>query len=164
MHRRKAEGCWLLQVAELRETQPDCRLYIAITKCDQLEEAPSVAEQDTAEQADSSASSNGTDQNLISITESSMKPKAGSPVALPFQCPCHFCNCHPGCGGSMSLTVLVCLAVDHMHRQQSAASIASSSCRREVSDEDIAAYAKQLSGPRFGPPRIFATSAKLGVS
>ena len=23
-----------LQVAEVRETQPDCRLYIAITKCD----------------------------------------------------------------------------------------------------------------------------------
>ena len=32
-----------------------------------------------------------------------------------------------------------------------------------MSDEDIAAYAKQLSGPRFGTPRIFATSAKLGA-
>ena len=47
-----------LQVAEVRETQPDCRLYIAITKCDQLEETPSVAEQDTGE-LDSSNSSNG---------------------------------------------------------------------------------------------------------
>lgn len=47
-----------LQVAEVRETQPDCRLYIAITKCDQLEEMPTVAEQDTGQQ-DSSNSSNG---------------------------------------------------------------------------------------------------------
>ena len=47
-----------LQVAEVRETQPDCRLYIAITKCDQLEETPSVAEEDTGE-PDSSNSSNG---------------------------------------------------------------------------------------------------------
>ena len=49
-----------VQVAEVRETQPDCRLYIAITKCDQLEETPSVAEQDTGE-FDSSNSSNGGD-------------------------------------------------------------------------------------------------------
>ena len=47
-----------LQVAEVRETQPDCRLYIAITKCDQLEGTPSVAEQDIGE-PDSSNSSNG---------------------------------------------------------------------------------------------------------
>ena len=32
-----------------------------------------------------------------------------------------------------------------------------------MSDEDIAAYAKQLTGPRYGAPRIFATSAKLGA-
>lgn len=51
-----------------------------------------------------------------------------------------------------------------MLRQQSSASIASASGRREVSDEDIAAYAKQLTGPRYGAPRIFATSAKLGAS
>ena len=51
-----------LQVAEVRETQPDCRLYIAITKCDQLEETPSVAEQDTGE-PDSSNSSNGGGQS-----------------------------------------------------------------------------------------------------
>ena len=42
----------------MRETQPDCRLYVAITKCDQLEEVPSIAEQETGE-ADSSAGSNG---------------------------------------------------------------------------------------------------------
>lgn len=47
-----------MQVAEVRETQPDCRLYVAITKCDQLEEVPSIAEQETGE-ADSSTSSNG---------------------------------------------------------------------------------------------------------
>ena len=51
-----------LQVAEVRETQPDCRLYIAITKCDQLEETPSIAEQDTGE-LDSSNSSNGGGQS-----------------------------------------------------------------------------------------------------
>ena len=50
-----------MQVAEVRETQPDCRLYIAITKCDQLEEFPSVAEQDTPE-PDSSSSSHGIEQ------------------------------------------------------------------------------------------------------
>lgn len=51
-----------LQVAEVRETQPDCRLYIAITKCDQLEETPSVAEQDAGE-LDSYNSSNGEGQS-----------------------------------------------------------------------------------------------------
>ena len=50
-----------------------------------------------------------------------------------------------------------------MQRQQSSTSLASAAGRREVSDEDIAAYAKQLNGPRFGTPRIFATSAKLGA-
>ena len=50
-----------------------------------------------------------------------------------------------------------------MLREQSSASIASASGRREVSDEDIVAYAKQLTGPRYGAPRIFATSAKLGA-
>ena len=54
-------------------------------------------------------------------------------------------------------------AGDAMQRQQSSTSLASASGRREVPDEDIAAYAKQLSGPRFGTPRIFATSAKLGA-
>ena len=54
-------------------------------------------------------------------------------------------------------------AGDAMQRQQSSTSLASATGRREVSDEDIAAYAKQLSGPRFGTPRIFATSAKLGA-
>ena len=55
----------LLQVAEVRETQPECRLYIAITKCDQLDEPPSIAEQDTGE-PDSSSSSNG-DRPSLSI-------------------------------------------------------------------------------------------------
>jgi hypothetical protein len=32
----------LSQVEEVRETQPDCRIYLALTKCDQLEELPSV--------------------------------------------------------------------------------------------------------------------------
>lgn len=54
----------LVQVAEVRETQPDCRLYIAITKCDQLDEPPSIAEQDTGE-PDSSSSSNGEYPNLL---------------------------------------------------------------------------------------------------
>ena len=45
----------------MRETQPDCRLYIAITKCDQLEEVTSVAEQDTPE-PDSSSSSHGIEE------------------------------------------------------------------------------------------------------
>ena len=54
----------LVQVAEVRETQPDCRLYIAITKCDQLDEPPSIAEQDTGE-PDSSSSSNGDCPDLI---------------------------------------------------------------------------------------------------
>ena len=48
----------MMQVAEVRETQPDCRLYIAITKCDQLDEPPSIAEQDVGE-LDSSSSTNG---------------------------------------------------------------------------------------------------------
>lgn len=48
-------------------------------------------------------------------------------------------------------------------RQLSASSIASTSGRREVSDEDVAEYAKQLVVPRYGAPRVFVTSAKQGV-
>ncbi len=51
-----------------------------------------------------------------------------------------------------------------MSRQFSAASLTSTSGRREVSDEDVAEYAKQLLVPRYGAPRVFVTSAKQGVS
>jgi hypothetical protein len=51
-----------------------------------------------------------------------------------------------------------------MSRQFSAASLTSTSGRREVSDEDVAEYAKQLVVPRYGAPRVFVTSAKQGVS
>ena len=46
----------LLQVEEVRETQPDCRIYIALTKCDQLEELPTVgtAQPDPDTEADDS--------------------------------------------------------------------------------------------------------------
>lgn len=54
----------IMQVAEVRETQPDCRLYIAITKCDQLDDPPSIAEQDTGE-PDSSSSSSGDCPDLL---------------------------------------------------------------------------------------------------
>lgn len=40
----------------MRETQPECRIYIALTKCDQLEELPSVgsAEPDPEQDTDDS--------------------------------------------------------------------------------------------------------------
>ena len=60
----------------MRETQPECRLYIAITKCDQLEETPSVAEQDNGE-PDSSNSSNGgakSDSDSLEVSKPSAMP------------------------------------------------------------------------------------------
>ena len=50
------------QVGELRETQPECRIYIALTKCDRLEQLHGVATSPAdpqAEQPDSSDDSNG---------------------------------------------------------------------------------------------------------
>ncbi|BDA42634.1 Ras-related protein Rab-24 [Coccomyxa sp. Obi] len=101
-------------VEEVRETQPDCRIYIALTKCDQLEELPSVGTVQPDPEVDGDDSTNG--------------------------------------GASSTRS-----------RQLSASSITSTSGRREVSDEDVAEYAKQLVVPHYGAPRVFVTSAKQGI-
>ncbi len=49
----------LAQVEEVRETQPDCRIYIALTKCDQLEELPSVGTVQPDPEVDGDDSTNG---------------------------------------------------------------------------------------------------------
>lgn len=84
---------------------------------------------------------------------------------LPTECLLGLSHCQPKLDKWMQVKSepIMWSAGDGMQPQQSSASLASASGRREVSDEDIAAYAKQLSGPRFGTPRIFATSAKLGA-
>ncbi|KAK9909648.1 hypothetical protein WJX75_005576 [Coccomyxa subellipsoidea] len=101
-------------VEEVRETQPDCRIYIALTKCDQLEELPTVGTAQPDPDTEADDSTNGEDSSTMS-------------------------------------------------RQFSAASLTSTSGRREVSDEDVAEYAKQLVVPRYGAPRVFVTSAKQGI-
>ena len=57
----------LVQVEEVRETQPDCRIYIALTKCDQLEELPTVGTAQPDPEVDGDDSTNGVQPLSLSL-------------------------------------------------------------------------------------------------
>ncbi|KAK9834963.1 hypothetical protein WJX81_000121 [Elliptochloris bilobata] len=101
-------------VRELRDTQPECRVYLAMTKCDLLEDPPALGPADALVAAPGSDDSAG--------AESAASKQSASSTSLAS---------HSG-------------------------------LRREVSDEDVASFAKSVALPRYGPAKVFPTSARHG--